>query len=432
MRKIVSTRRSCCYKDGAAEWCPPVPLWSWPLCPFAWVWFPSAVQPATGHTYVVAEPAFVSGVGFVTAGSVTGLVVVVVDFVTALAVFAADFVADLLYVATTGFETDLAACFTFDPLAMTVAGTARMESAAKPAISFVFMFFIVITSKFFIFRTGRARTSGPAVYFPVSKMQSNRKMWRSYEDVKKIKEETYFPEYIEKLKKTAGLTVNYELLKEPEPSKEDLKKGYGLLADETLFTIHGKKYALGDFYQELWELPDAYQKTFSDYEKKKLLVDQMIVQELLLEENADKTGTGTDGHNLEELKIQYLSQILHKEEVDQKIPDPTEKELSEYYKENLDSFVTPKRAKVSLIWIPRTDDGKGSRQAKEALDAVRAGASFAETAKQFSQDRTAKDGGTVGGWLYAGHLPKELEQTIFSLDAGDVSEVVESAGGYYN
>lgn len=161
------------------------------------------------------------------------------------------------------------------------------------------------------------------------------------------KGEEYFPAYIEELKKTAGLQVNYELLREidflaKEKQEDTSENDYNPTADyrmnETLFSIHGRNYTVGEFYQEFMELPENYKETFSDYEKRKTLVDQLIAKELLLEESTDMADTKEDGHDLEELKIEYLSQLLHKEEVDQKLEDVAEEEITAFYEKNKSSL----------------------------------------------------------------------------------------------
>ena len=73
--------------------------------------------------------------------------------------------------------------------------------------------------------------------------------------------------------------------------------------------------------------------------------------------------------------------------------------MSAFYKSNTDSFVTPEKVKLSIIWIAQTQDNKGSDKAKEALATIKAGTSFAEVAKQYSEDGTAEDGGAIDEWF---------------------------------
>ena len=86
--------------------------------------------------------------------------------------------------------------------------------------------------------------------------------------------------------------------------------------------------------------------------------------------------------------------------------------------------MTPEKVKLSIIWIAQTQDNKGSDKAKEALATIKAGTSFAEVAKQYSEDGTAEDGGAIDEWFYSTYLPEELSKEIFSLDVGEVSKVI--------
>src|SRR5690606_33209191 len=57
--------------------------------------------------------------------------------------------------------------------------------------------------------------------------------------------------------------------------------------------------------------------------------------------------------------------------------------------------------------------------------------SFAQVARDESQDiGTAKDGGRLG-WVTKGALPAQLEQAIFTLAKNDVSGVVEGPDGFH-
>lgn len=191
------------------------------------------------------------------------------------------------------------------------------------------------------------------LYFDENKKKYEGKtLAEAEEEIRQIllekKAEEYFPKYIEELKKTAGLQVDYELLKVKKPSDGENadfneKREYEARRNDELFNVRGKKYTLDDFYREFLELPAEYQEKFSDYEKKKMLVEQMIIKELLLEESTNAADTKKDSHNLEELKIEYLSQMLHQEEVDDKIEEVTEEEIKAFYENNQDSFSTSEK-----------------------------------------------------------------------------------------
>ncbi len=74
-----------------------------------------------------------------------------------------------------------------------------------------------------------------------------------------------------------------------------------------------------------------------------------------------------------------------------------------------------------------------SRATAEALLAqIRAGADFAQVAKQSSQDTLTKDSGGDLGWFPRGKLiSKEVEDAAFALQPGQISDVVQSAFGFH-
>lgn len=238
--------------------------------------------------------------------------------------------------------------------------------------------------------------------------------------------------------KMGEITAQSELpLKEAEPQirdillEQNMDREYNLKKDEALFSVHSRRYTLGDFYTEYKELNPGYQKEYRTYEKKKELVEQLIAKELLLEENGDGSeGVGNE-HDLEELKIQYLMQVMHQEEVDQKLEEATEDEMTRFYEENEEIFQVPEKAKLNLIWIAQTEDESGRQRIQEAKRLLDEGNDFTEVAKQYSEDGTAVNGGVLEEWFYQGHLLPELVGTVFQLTAGEISKVIETQDGYY-
>lgn len=216
-------------------------------------------------------------------------------------------------------------------------------------------------------------------------------------------------------------------------SGQIMEREYALKKDEALFSVHSKRYTLGEFYTEYKELPEEYQKMFMTYEEKKELVEQLIAKELLLEETEDESGEADKQHELEELKIQYISQVIHQEEVDGKIEDATEEEMRTYYEKNQKLFNSPSKVKLSLIWISLPEDRKDQaiQKAEEALNLIKDGTDFAEVAKQYSEDGTASIGGEMRNWFYQGFLTPELDEKVFKLQPGEVSSIIESQGGLY-
>ncbi|UYO95304.1 SurA N-terminal domain-containing protein [Pollutimonas sp. M17] len=138
----------------------------------------------------------------------------------------------------------------------------------------------------------------------------------------------------------------------------------------------------------------------------------------------------------EQVSAQYL--LLNEEAAMQNLPAVSPDELKKYYEQNKARFVQPARVDISHIQVnipsgaSDEDRKQAHAKAEEILKKVQADTSaFAEVAKTQSQDAgTAKDGGRLG-WITKGSWPANLEQTIFALQKGGVSQVVEGPGGYH-
>ena len=217
--------------------------------------------------------------------------------------------------------------------------------------------------------------------------------------------------------------------------KSNLEEEYGLRKNEALFSVHSRQYTLGDFYTEFKELSSQYQEQFSTFEKKKQLVEQLIAKELLLEKTGDNSSDKTAQHSYDELKIQYLAQILHKQGVDDKLTDPTEAEMKQFYEDNKKNFIVPAGVRISLIWIDQGQNGEKAEQAKkkasEALSLLNKGTDFAEVAKKYSEDGTAGSGGKIDDIYYRDYLPEELGTVAFNLKVGETSDIIDYNFGFY-
>jgi TonB family protein len=69
------------------------------------------------------------------------------------------------------------------------------------------------------------------------------------------------------------------------------------------------------------------------------------------------------------------------------------------------------------------------RKAESAREAIRQGASFADTAKKFSDGPSAANGGELGFFKH-GQLAKSIEDKVFAMKVGDVSDVIRTKQGF--
>ncbi len=98
------------------------------------------------------------------------------------------------------------------------------------------------------------------------------------------------------------------------------------------------------------------------------------------------------------------------------------------------SFTGPRKPKcvISRSASHRGADERRKRRRRRRKPSSKKrarGKDFAQLAKQESNDPTAAKGGEVG-WIAAGQMPAQIEKSIFSLSKGDVSDPVETPGGF--
>jgi peptidyl-prolyl cis-trans isomerase SurA len=68
-------------------------------------------------------------------------------------------------------------------------------------------------------------------------------------------------------------------------------------------------------------------------------------------------------------------------------------------------------------------------KAQDVLDQIHKGGKFADLAKKYSDGPSAKDGGDLS-YFKRGTLSKELEDKVFALKAGEVTDVIRTKQGY--
>ena len=110
----------------------------------------------------------------------------------------------------------------------------------------------------------------------------------------------------------------------------------------------------------------------------------------------------------------------------------TDDELRQYYDANLSQYQTPGQVRAShiLLRVDGDDEAVAARAAELAAEA-RAGADFAELARQHSEDETnAENGGDLGPFG-RGRMVPEFENAAFALAAGEISDPVRSPFGYH-
>lgn len=103
----------------------------------------------------------------------------------------------------------------------------------------------------------------------------------------------------------------------------------------------------------------------------------------------------------------------------------SDEELLEYYNDNKESFLEPEQVHARHILLETEEEANNLLlQLKEGLT------DFAELAKEKSIGPSAPSGGDLG-FFSRGQMVKEFEDAAFSLEPGEISEVVQSQFGYH-
>ena len=114
----------------------------------------------------------------------------------------------------------------------------------------------------------------------------------------------------------------------------------------------------------------------------------------------------------------------------------SEEEIKRYYLENSGSFKEVKQVKVQhlLLSFPPKGDAvelqKVYKKAADLLSKIQKGDDFGELATKHSDGVSANSGGVMG-WFKRGEITPFLEDVVFDLKKGEVSDIIKSSMGFH-
>jgi len=111
----------------------------------------------------------------------------------------------------------------------------------------------------------------------------------------------------------------------------------------------------------------------------------------------------------------------------------TGNQIERYYNENVQQYSQPEQVRASHILLKTEgkDDAAVKKQAEALLAQIKGGADFAELAKKNSEDTgSAVKGGDLD-FFGRGQMVKEFDAVAFSLQPGQMSDLVKSQFGYH-
>ena len=111
--------------------------------------------------------------------------------------------------------------------------------------------------------------------------------------------------------------------------------------------------------------------------------------------------------------------------------------LKQQYQANIQQYQVPNRVHVEHILfmtVGKTTDAEVEevkKKAEDVLKQVKKGGKFEDLAKKYSEDPGSKDKGGDLNWITQGQTVPEFEKTAFTLNPGQVSDLVKTQYGFH-
>lgn len=141
----------------------------------------------------------------------------------------------------------------------------------------------------------------------------------------------------------------------------------------------------------------------------------------------DQIKTTLQGGKEDQFVQNYITGLKNKSSITRDfsvlaVPEPSARELTDYYAANQKQYVKPAQASVQTIRIPKgTDEKKAKAEADKALATIRSGGDFAVAAKS-AQGALISKAETV----FKENKDSVYEEAIFRLDTGGVSDILST------
>jgi peptidyl-prolyl cis-trans isomerase D len=133
------------------------------------------------------------------------------------------------------------------------------------------------------------------------------------------------------------------------------------------------------------------------------------------------------------VQVQYL--LFRPSDFENKI-EVSPEEIKRHYEARKDTFKIPKQIRVRDILIKAGPQDTADqlevkkKKAEEILAKAKKTKDFSSLVKQYSEAEDASKGGDLG-WIQKGSIGEQIESILFSMKAGDLSEVFAAKDGFH-
>lgn len=192
--------------------------------------------------------------------------------------------------------------------------------------------------------------------------------------------------------------------------------------DTAIATVNGEAITLADLVSVRADLPQQYQSLPDEalYDG----IRQQLVDQKLLEQEAEKTGLAEDPAIARALALQHQSLLANfylRRKLNEGLTDAA---VEAAYKERYADAPPVQEVRASHILVATEEE------AKKLHDELAAGADFAALAAEHGTDGTKTNGGDLGFFTRETMVP-EFADAAFALEVGQLSEPVKSQFGWH-
>lgn len=196
------------------------------------------------------------------------------------------------------------------------------------------------------------------------------------------------------------------------------------MENKVLAKVNGVEITERDVQVTVSRFPKERQSSLATEQGKKQVLEQLIAFELYYNHGKD-SGIEQSQQYIEAVEM-AKREVLTQMTIDKALSEVevTDKDVEEFYEANKRMFMTGETIEARHILVDSEE------LAKEVIEKIKGGMSFADAAAEYSTCPSKAEGGNLGRFG-KGQMVPEFEEAAFGLELGVVSEPVKTQFGYH-